>query len=198
MNRVIILPYDKYMRLKKREECRPESRENEENRQAVIEENEIIDKVPEKNMDIDSVLIGIPKRFRSRAKSILQYIIQKTSIEWNEKGEISIDRKHIPFSNMNDLVKDALFPYKHFIPIGKEEFYSELRDIPLSLIQNANRRKEIQEGRGQMDRPKGPPPPGIPDTRNKISLYKKEVPAPMSHKEIASPRGWKELWSPLQ
>ena len=197
MNRVVILPYDKYLRLKNRGEREQGSRGNEENIPAVVEENEIIDRGLEKQLDIESVLIGIPKQFRSRAQSILQYIIQKTQISWNDKGEISINGKHIPFSSMTDLVKDSLFPYKHFIPVGKDQFYSELRNIPLSLIYNANRRKEIQEGRGQMDRPEGPPPPGIPDSRNKISLYKKEVPALIRQKETASRRDWKELWSPL-
>jgi hypothetical protein len=67
---------------------------------------------------IDTLLISLPKQLKDKAKSILQYILEKTPIIWNEKGEISIRNKRIPFSNIVDLVKDALLVYNHFKPIG--------------------------------------------------------------------------------
>jgi hypothetical protein len=73
-----------------------------------------VDDTSKEDIDIESLLISIPKQLKNKAKSILHYIIEKTSMIWNEKGEISIGDKRIPFSNIIDLVKDALIAYKHF------------------------------------------------------------------------------------
>ena len=188
MKRMIIIPYDKYNRLQKQDSVS-------QSEERVVEEVSTNDNI---KGDIDSILYTFPKKYRNKAEQILQYILKNTPITWDIKGEISVDGKSIRFSNITDLIKDSLFPYKHFQPIGFEEFYSHLDQIPLTLVQNPTRRKLIQEGRGSSGRPRGPPPPGLPpDDIKPVSLYSKHKHPPSRQKPAKARGSWKQMWSAL-
>ena len=92
----------------------------------------------------------MPKNIKNKASLLLNSIKRSGNLEWNIKGEIIIPgQEPIVGSHIIDLIKFTLFPYKHFIPIGLDQFQRTLRDInvPQSLL--------IQKGGGL-------PPPGIP------------------------------------
>lgn len=114
------------------------------------------DQHQEENQGISSeeILQCLPKSIKNKGKILLQCINRSNMIQWNAKGEIVISNQEpITGSHIVDLIKYTLFPYKHFIPVGYEQFHQVLRDIniPQSLM--------IQKGGGL-------PPPGLPDTRN--------------------------------
>lgn len=185
---MVFLPYDKYQRLQQKTGANSG------------------DAPPISKGDVNIPLNAVPRHLKNRAEILLNYIKENTSIIWNEKGEIIIDDKLIPFSNITDLVKDAIFQYKDFSPVGKIDFYNQLHGIPLTLIHNLNRRKLIQEGRGDIS---GPPPPGIPDNDKAVRLTQEKLDkdkavrltqripdiAPL-HKKKPTPK-WHKFWQAL-
>ena len=101
----------------------------------------------------EEILQCLPKSIKNKGNILLQSIIRSRMMQWNEKGEIILSNQEpILGSHIIDLIKYTLFPYKHFIPVGYNQFHQVLRDIniPQSLM--------IQKGSGL-------PPPGLPDSR---------------------------------
>lgn len=70
-------------------------------------------------------------------------------MDWNEKGEIIIDGHTIEGSHIIELMKDCLSKFIKGNPLGYEEFYCNLCDIPLSLISNVKRHPLIGRGGGK-------------------------------------------------
>jgi hypothetical protein len=105
----------------------------------------------------ESILMSFPKNIKQKAKAILEHIMNSKCLEWNDKGEISINNKTISNSHITDLIKCSLYPYKNIIPEGYDQFISELNssNIPKTLIQI-----------GQ-----GLPPPGVPSENPSSKKY---------------------------
>ena len=108
------------------------------------------------------------KRDRSKATALLNVVEQNPNLDWNTRGEVLVKDSVIPFSHISDLVRDALHNSR-YEPVGCNEFYSTLDNVPLSLISNPNRRILIG-GKTLL------PPPGIPDKK----------PVPLNN--------WTQLW----
>ena len=110
------------------------------------------------------ILSAIPASYRNKARTLLDYIIKSKQLTWNERGEIMLDQHTVHGSHIVDLLKYTLFPYKHFTPLGIDQFRSALQaiNIPRSLT--------TQTGAGQIL-----PPPGLPalgeDSKNKSSAW---------------------------
>ena len=98
-----------------------------------------------------------PKSMQNRVRSLLVYI--QPRVTWNDKGEVTIEEKHIPCSNIVDLIKVHVKDYKNFYPVGKEVFTKLLSalNVPVSLLA-PSARQQLQTGSGHDI----PPPPGIP------------------------------------
>ena len=128
---MVLIPYDQYIS--------GSQKENKEN-------------VQSNRLDKELILQPFGKSQRKHAEALLSYV--EKLMDWNDKGEITIKEVVISGSHITDLLKDALFSYKNFEPIGYILFYRELTNVPNTLIRNSNRRPLI--GRGK------PPPPGIP------------------------------------
>ena len=100
----------------------------------------------------DQILDSLPKSIRNKVKAILSHIDRNDNyIEWNEKGEVTINGDIIPSSQIIDLIKCCFYPYKDFTPEGFEQFKAALAHIntPHTLI-----------GGGAL-----PPPPGLPNKK---------------------------------
>ena len=104
------------------------------------------------------IIAQLPKRNKSKARSLLNFLEQNKTLDWNQRGELLIDSESVPFSHITDLLHDALNNTK-YKPVGYEQFYSNLGHVPLSLITNPAR-KQIVGGSVL-------PPPGVPDTEAK-------------------------------
>ena len=120
------------------------------------------------------ILQPFGKAQKRNAETILSYI--HNNMSWNGSGEIIVNSVTIPGSHVTDLIKDCLFNYKNFNPVGCEEFYHSLTDIPTSLIRNIKRREMIGLGRSGIksedlkNKAVIPPPPGIPVNKKPIDI----------------------------
>jgi hypothetical protein len=176
---MILIPYDKYIRLTENTSQPPQTPKDtqalEKNTQ-VLENLSVGDGISQEG---EGILSSLPKSVYNKGKALLKFITKHLS--WNDKGEILIDDKPVTYSHIIDLVRDALIPSKTFKPIGLDEFYSKLKYIPLSLIQNPLRRQLLIDQKGSGI----PPPPGIPD-KKPISLSKR--------KHIDTGNSWAKKW----
>lgn len=81
----------------------------------------------------------IPKSYRTKSQTLIECVVQsKPKIWWKENGEVVINNRTIPHSNILDLVGDVLRPLKRSKPTGWEDFAAVLHDIkvPKSCIGN--------------------------------------------------------------
>ena len=111
-------------------------------------------------LDVESILIGIPKCYKNRARALLHFIADSPSISWDARGQMIVNSQVIESSHLTDLLKDCIHEYKSFTPRGVQEFYTALQQnpVPLSLITNLSRRRFLQQGQGTDQIP----PPGRP------------------------------------
>ena len=65
------------------------------------------------------------------------------SLDWNTSGELIANGKVIPYSHITNLIKDAIVEHKYFYPVG----IGELVNVPLTLIQNPERKRLLQQSR---------------------------------------------------
>ena len=110
-------------------------------------------------LSTDSILAAIPKQSRRDASAILQHIERTSDISWNDKGELVLKGKVVPYTHISDLLKDSFYQYKNWSAEGAPVFYQALAEsnIPLGLIHNQQRRT-LLEGY------KHPKPPGIQES----------------------------------
>lgn len=128
--KMVLLPYDRYLRLQNRQ-----GKDD-----AVYSTTRRTAEITEEAMPEEGVLLMLPKRLQSKGHSLLYFIKHHTEIEWNECGQIILDGSTIPYSHISDLIKDALVTHKTFVPAGMDYFYRQLKHVPLTLIQNKQRR----------------------------------------------------------
>lgn len=90
------------------------------------------------------ILETIPRSFRSQANGLLRWI-KKTpeAVQWDERGEVSLDGKSIRGSSISDLIGDIVRSRKGFSPTGRDEFTKVLAKLntPEDLVRNENRRR---------------------------------------------------------
>jgi hypothetical protein len=167
MKKMVLLPYDRYQRLlsakaidESKSTIKEEGEEIVRPKEALsatdgVDRTETSAEYP--SINIERLLTSFSKALQGRARSILIYI--QPYINWNQKGEVIISGEKIPNSNIVDLVKVLLKDYKHFRPVGLQQFEALLSDInfPHTLL-SASRR--LQSGGSNI-----PPPPGIPVKR---------------------------------
>ena len=93
-----------------------------------------------------NVVEHIPRTMRARATALLNRLKAKPDvISWDESGQVSLDGKEIPHSNISDLVSDALRSRRNFNPTGSREFFRVLSkmNMPKDLVRNEERWKEM-------------------------------------------------------
>lgn len=90
---------------------------------------------------IESILATIPVTVRKRAELLCQRLHSTSMINWNDKGEVSIDNSFIPGANIVDLINDIVRNRKHTNPRGWQQFAKVLHklNIPQEFIGNTRR-----------------------------------------------------------
>ena len=116
-------------------------------------------------MSRDLILIPFGKNHFKHANTLLSYV--ERNMDWNQNGEIVIQGETIPASHITDLLKDAMYAYKNFTPIGYAQFYQNLFSVPTSLIRNPNRKYLVGKGSSRQNIP---PPPGLPINQTAIPI----------------------------
>ena len=94
------------------------------------------------------IIQSVPKTLKNRAELLLQKLKQYGDvINWNDRGELVFNGKQVQGTNVLDLVNDVLRNRKTSSPRGWEYFARGLAhmNIPNELIQNAKRRRVIQQ-----------------------------------------------------
>ncbi|KAJ8319273.1 hypothetical protein KUTeg_004364 [Tegillarca granosa] len=151
---MVLVPYDRYQRLTALKLGVKHSQDDVKNVQpkVIIPESEPeVKLLAEDRPNIENILVAVPVNVRNKARALLIHL--RKYLKWNERGEISVDGRIIPGSNIVDLVKVSVKEYKDFEHVGLESFSKVIYDsnAPLTLIAPSKR----QIGSGL------PPPPGI-------------------------------------
>lgn len=90
------------------------------------------------------ILDTVPKTFRSQAGNLLRWI-KKTpeAVQWDEKGEVSLEGQTLKGSSISDLINDSLRKRRGFQPPGRDAFTEVLAKLntPEDFIRNDDRRR---------------------------------------------------------
>ena len=181
MKKSILIPYDRYLYYKRLQDTSKDKQIKEaeqhtseqQNPELEAENEHVTDYSPTQTDKLrpEIVVSLLPKRNRSKALALLNFIDRHPVLDWNTKGELLLHNNPIPFSHITDLTHDAINNTRSYDPVGCNEFYANIGHVPVSLITNPRRRLMIGG--------KSLPPPGIPD----------KDPVPLNT--------WKGLWKNL-
>ena len=90
------------------------------------------------------ILGTVPNKYRSQAQGLLHWI-KKTpeAIQWDEKGQVSLEGKSVKGSSISDLINDLVRARRGFSPTGRDEFTQVLAKLntPEDFVRNENRRR---------------------------------------------------------
>ena len=71
---------------------------------------------------------NVPKAYQVRAKKLIGHLKDYTGVSWNAKGEMVVDVKTLPGSNISVLVNDIIRKAKHEVdPVGRKSLVEQLR-----------------------------------------------------------------------
>ena len=155
---------------------------------SMLDNKQGVDKTDETRLDKAIILQPFGKNQLKNAETILRYVDQ--SLGWNNIGEIVINDKTIKNSHITDLIKDSLSSYRKWKPTGYVEFYSSLKNLPLSLVKNKDRRHLIGKGNENVEHL---PPPGVPVNKESLTLESIK-PEDTSVDELG---GWIKNWKQI-
>jgi hypothetical protein len=81
-------------------------------------------------------------------KSFEMFESKTRRFSWDESGQVKVDGKEIPDSNISDLVSDAMRARKNFNPKGAQEFLWGLSkiNVPKYIARNTERWNQVQMG----------------------------------------------------
>ena len=136
----------------------------------------------EPQLSDDDVLEPIPKTLRPRATALLSLLkVKPDVITWDKTGQVKIEGKTIPGSNISDLVSDAMRSRRNFNPTGSKEFFKALNklNVPKDLVRNEECWKVLGETSGTMATPK----PSIRSSPQFQKILK-------SYEERGTPASW--------
>ena len=64
-------------------------------------------------MTEDRIIKNVPKAYQVRAKKLIGHLKDYTGVSWNAKGEMVVDEKTLPGSNISVFVKYIIRKAKH-------------------------------------------------------------------------------------
>ena len=90
-----------------------------------------------------------PKTYRDRVEGVFDYLKSIPNIRWSDTGELKIDGRTIPNTNIGDLALDVVRARKSFDPNGWKDLSNALRkhNIPRTLVGNQKRWDFMQGAR---------------------------------------------------
>jgi hypothetical protein len=127
------------------------------------------DKAPLSDADV----IGhLHVTLRPTAATLLKCLKARPDVfSWDESGQVKVDGKEIPDSNISDLVSDAMRARRNFNPKGGQEFFRGLSkvNVPKDIARNTESWNQVQMGSPSAAEevvfktpPPRPPPPTSP------------------------------------
>ena len=82
----------------------------------------------------------MPRTYQTRAKKLIGHLKDYAGVSWNSKGEMVVDGKTLPGSNISVLVNDIIRKAKHEVdPVGKKSLVEQLSktELPRGVVGNA-------------------------------------------------------------
>ena len=99
-------------------------------------------------MTKDCIIKNVPKAYQVRAKQLIGNLKDYTDVSWNAKGEMVVDGKTLPGSNMSVLVNYIIRKAKHEVdPVGRKSLVEQLSktELPLGLVGNTEISLELSQ-----------------------------------------------------
>ena len=97
-------------------------------------------------VDPETLLVSIPKKLRPKAKRLVDFLGEKTDVEFKTNGEIILDRKTIAKSNAIELIKNVLGKGTGSTP-GLNKLVAALKDAnaPKEFLKSPARKSSFSE-----------------------------------------------------
>ena len=108
-------------------------------------------------MTEDRVVINVPRKYQARAEKLIGHLKDYTGVSWNAKGEMVVDGKPLPGSNITVLVNDIIRKAKHEVdPVGRKSLVEQLSKtvLPRGLIGNAEISRELSQRKRKYTTPR--------------------------------------------
>ena len=99
----------------------------------------------------------MPRTYQARAKKLIGHLRDYTGVSWNAKGEMVVDGKTLPGSNISVLVNDIIRKAKHEVdPVGRMSLIKQLSKtkIPRGLVGNAEISRELSQRKRKSTTPR--------------------------------------------
>ena len=146
----------------------------------------------ENDSAIAEVIELLPLNQQQRGRQLFQRLKKhKDLISWNDKGEVTIEGKHLPGSNIGDLVSDVLRTRKQGAPL-RSSFLDVLAkaNVPDEFVRNKTDLSQFRKIKsGERGRP-----PGLPELQmqdiDQNYIKKRRVP---KVKRLTNAIKWKNL-----
>jgi hypothetical protein len=143
----------------------------------------------------DADVIGhLPVTLGQKAATLLRRLKARPDVfSWDESGQVKVDGKEIPDSNISDLVSDAMRARKNFNPKGAQELFCGLSkiNVPKDIARNTERWNQVQMGSPSDAEEvvfKTPPPRPPPPTSPRASPAK--YLCGLLRRQAAKPKQW--------
>ena len=108
----------------------------------------------------------LPSAQRERGRQLFQRLRKrKDLISWNDKGEVTIEGKLLPGSNIGDLVSDVMRTRKQVAPL-RSSFLNVLSkaNIPDEFVRNKTALTQFRKAKSGDVSPR---PPGLPELKER-------------------------------
>ena len=111
-------------------------------------------------MTEDRIIKNVPKAYQIRAKKLVWHLKDYTGVSWNAKGEMFVDGKTLPGSNISLLVNDIIRKAKHEVdPVERKSLVEQLSktELPRGLVGNAEISRELSHRKRKSTTPRKSP-----------------------------------------
>ena len=138
--------------------------------------------------DVD-VIGHLPATLFPKAATLLRRLKARPDvISWDESGQVKVDGKEIPDSNISDLVSDAMRARKNFNPMGAQEFFRGLSkiNVPKDIARNTERWDQVQGAEEAVFKTPPPRPPPSTSPRASPAKYLRGL----LRRQAAKPKQW--------
>ena len=73
------------------------------------------------------IVKNVPRTYQARAKKLIGHLKDYTGVSWNAKGEMVVDCKTLPASNITVLANDIIRKAKHEVNlVGRKSLVEQL------------------------------------------------------------------------
>ena len=111
-------------------------------------------------MTEDRIIKNVHKAYQVRAKKLIGHLHDYTGVSWNAKGEMVIDGKTLPGSNISVLVNDIIRKAKNEVDlVGRKSLVEQLSktELPRGVVGNAEISLELSQRKRKSTTPRKSP-----------------------------------------